>query len=290
MQNLNYGVVGNCRSAALISEKGSIEWFSFPDFDSPSIFSKILDPTKGGEFSFVVSDAYTISQRYIDNTNILCTRFISNEGSFEVLDFMPRYKLGETTHYLAPEIYRYIRIISGKPSFRINYNPQMNYAGSKTIHEKREKFIKTYSADDLLDCFYLYSDLSLKAILNSGEIFLEKDQFLLLSYNQKLVKIDIARTNLEYNRTKVYWLNWTNRSKKFTSYSAEIKRSLLVLKLMSYQPTGAVLAALTTSIPETIGEVRNWDYRFCWLRDASMSIDTLLFMKQRATAERFIGL
>lgn len=289
MQNLNYGVVGNCRSAALISETGSIEWFSFPDFDSPSIFSKILDPVKGGEFSFVVSDAYTISQRYIDNTNILCTRFISNEGSFEVLDFMPRYKLGETTHYLAPEIYRYIRIISGKPSFRINYNPQMNYAGSKTIHERREKFIKTYSADDLLDCFYLYSDLSLKAILNSGEIVLEKDQFLLLSYNQKLVKIDIARTNLEYNRTKVYWLNWTNRSKKFTSYSAEIKRSLLILKLMSYQPTGAVLAALTTSIPETIGEVRNWDYRFCWLRDASMSIDTLLDMGYHGAAYRFIN-
>jgi len=117
---------------------------------------------------------------------------------------------------------------------------------------------------------------------------LENDQFILLSNNQKLINIDIARVSLEYNRTKVYWLNWVNRSKKFKSYNAMITRSMLVLKLMSYQPSGAVLAALTTSIPETIGEVRNWDYRFCWLRDASMSIETLLNIGHNESARRFI--
>ena len=93
---------------------------------------------------------------------------------------------------------------------------------------------------------------------------------------------------MEFQRTKVYWLNWTNRSKKFEKYTEEIVRSLLVLKIMSFQASGAVLAALTTSLPETIGHVRNWDYRFCWLRDASMSIDTLLRMGHYNSAQRFL--
>lgn len=288
MQNLNYGVVGNCRSAALISEKGSIDWFCFPDFDSPSIFSKILDVEKGGEFSFEVSDKYSITQKYIENTNILCTLFTSDEGSFEVFDFMPRYKLNDTDYYLPPEIYRYIRLLSGTPRFRVNYNPKMKYAEKEVVHVVKKRFVKSHSVDDRLDCIYLYSSISSAFILGKKEILLENDQFILLSNNQKLINIDINRVSLEYNRTKIYWLNWVNRSKKFTLHNAIITRSMLVLKLMSFHPTGAVLAALTTSIPETIGEVRNWDYRFCWLRDASMSIETLMDMGHYGAARRFM--
>lgn len=288
MQNLNYGVVGNCRSAALISETGSIDWFCFPDFDSPSIFSRILDVEKGGEFSFQVSDTYAITQKYVENTNILSTLFTSDEGSFEVLDFMPRYKLNDTDHYLPPEIYRYIRLLSGKPTFRINYNPKMKYAEKEVVHSVKKRFIKTHSVDDPLECVYIYSSLPFSLILGKKEIVLDADQFILLSNNQKLINIDIERVSLEYSRTKIYWRNWVNRSKKFKPYNAMITRSMLVLKLMSYHPSGAVLAALTTSIPETIGEVRNWDYRFCWLRDASMSIETLMDMGHYGAARRFI--
>jgi GH15 family glucan-1,4-alpha-glucosidase len=288
MQNLNYGVVGNCRSAALISEKGSIDWFCFPDFDSPSIFTKILDVEKGGEFSFEVSDIYSITQKYVENTNILSTLYTSDEGSFEVFDFMPRYRLIEPDYYLAPELYRYIRLLSGKPKFKVNYNPKMNYARAQVVHHAGKNYIKTSSVEDPVDCVYLYSSIKFASILGKKEIVLDKDQFLLLSNNQKLITINIDRVILEYNRTKVYWLNWVNRAKKFTSYNELILRSMLVLKLMSYHPTGAVLAALTTSIPETIGEVRNWDYRFCWLRDASMSIDTLMFMGHHDSARRFL--
>lgn len=288
MQNLNYGVVGNCRSAALISETGSIDWFCFPDFDSPSIFSRILDVEKGGEFSFEVSDQYSITQKYIENTNILSTLFTSDEGSFEVLDFMPRYRLVDPDYYLPPEIYRYIRLLSGKPTFRVNYNPQMNYAKTKAVHHISKNYIKSHATDDQLDCIYLYSSLHFASILGKKKIILANDEFILLSNNQKLININIERVSLEYNRTKIYWLNWVNRSKKFKTYNGIITRSILVLKLMSYHPTGAVLAALTTSIPETIGEVRNWDYRFCWLRDASMSIDTLMDMGHYESARRFI--
>lgn len=288
MDNLNYGVVGNCRSAALISDKGSIDWLCMPDFDSPSVFAKILDKEKGGSFSFEVDDTYTITQKYLQRTNILCTQFHSPLGAFEVIDFMPRYKTDEWSYFIPAELYRYIRLISGNPKFRISYKPMLDYARDEVSHIIQDDHVRTYAVQNPTDCLYLYSSFGFDEILESKEITLTGHQFVLLSYNQKLIDIDIYRVYLEYQRTKVYWLNWTNRSKKYEQYTEEIIRSLLVLKIMSYEPTGAILAALTTSIPETIGEVRNWDYRFCWLRDASMSIDTLVQMGHKKSAESFL--
>jgi len=290
MEQLNYGAVGNCRTAALISKEGSIDWFCFPDFDSPSIFAKILDKDKGGCLSFITNDEYKISQKYIDHTNILSTTFESEEGAFEVLDFMPRYKSGEDNgHYLPPEIYRLIRYKYGKPRFKVNYNPVLDYARGEVSHKTGPQYVKSYSNINYKDTIYLYSSLDFDKILNKEEFIIDKDEFILVSYNQKLIKIDLDRVEMEYERTKVYWLNWTNRSKKYTQFNDYIERSILVLKLMSYHRSGAVLAALTTSIPESIGGVRNWDYRFCWLRDASMSIETLIKTGHRGTAQRFIN-
>jgi alpha,alpha-trehalase len=289
MNNLNYAVIGNCRSAALISELGSIDWFCLPDFDSPSVFASILDDKKGGFFRFVVGDNYSITQEYLLNTNILRTLFASDEGSFEVIDFMPRYKISENDYFNPAEIYRYIILLSGTPKFSVAYFPKLNYARDEVAHITEEDHIRTYSVQWPTDCIYLYSSLHHDDILQGKVITLNRNQFMLLSYNQKLVYINLERVNLEYQRTKVYWLNWINRSKHFQQYDSEIARSLLVLKTMSYEPTGAILAALTTSIPETIGEVRNWDYRFCWLRDASMSMNTLFKMGHYNAAQRFLS-
>jgi alpha,alpha-trehalase len=288
MNNLNYGVIGNCRSAALISEKGSIDWCCLPDFDSPSIFAKLLDNVQGGSFSLIVDEKYTISQKYIDGTNVLCTEYKSSEGTFEAIDFMPRYKLFEDDYFSPAEIYRYIKHISGTPVFKVSYCPVFNYAREEVPHITEDNYIRTYSRIKPTDCIYLYTSLNFNDVLNSKEIILTQHQFLLLSYNQKLIDIDIKRVYLEFQRTKVYWLNWTNRSRKHEKYNDEIIRSLLVLKIMSYQNTGALLAAITTSLPETIGGVRNWDYRFCWLRDASMSLETLLRMGHYYSAQRFL--
>ncbi len=288
MNNLNYGVIGNCRSAALVSERGSIDWCCLPDFDSPSIFAKLLDKDKGGSFSIDVDDSYTVNQKYLSRTNVLSTTFNSTEGSFEVIDFMPRYKTSDSENYASAEIFRYIRFISGAPVFKVNYSPRLNYAIEDVFHITVDDHIRTYSAERPTNCIYLYSSLNLNDILEAKSITLISHQFLLMSHNQKLIEIDINRVYLEYQRTKVYWLNFTNRTKKYEQYTEEIIRSILVLKIMSFQPTGAVLAALTTSLPETIGEVRNWDYRFCWLRDASMSIETLLRMGHYKTAQRFL--
>ena len=288
MDNLNYGVIGNCRSAALVSEKGSIEWCCLPDFDSPSIFARILDTQKGGHFSIVTDDKYVISQKYLYRTNVLITEYKSDEGLFEVIDFMPRYKISDNQYFAPAEIYRYIKYFKGAPTFRIDYKPAFNYAKDKAAHIKEDNYIRTYSKNNPTECIYLYSSLDHDDILESRQVVLTEHQFLLLSYNQKLIDIDYNRVYLEFQRTKVYWLNMTNRSRKFEKYTEEILRSLLVLKMMSYHTTGAMLAALTTSIPETIGEVRNWDYRFCWLRDASMSIETLLKMGHYNAARQFL--
>ncbi len=290
MQNLDYGIIGNCRTAALVSKTGSIDWLCMPDFDSPSIFAKLLDEEKGGSFHFEVSDDYTITQSYHDHTNILVTRFKSPEHGFIVFDYMPRYRTEELKYYMPPEIHRYIRVTKGRPEVRVIYDPQINYAREGARHEIVEnRYIETHSEYDSEDKVYLYTSMDMEKILNREVMTLDDHQFFLLSYNQKLVTIDINRILLEYERTKVYWLNYSNRSRHYLQYDDMIQRSLLVLKLLTYQNSGAMVAAVTTSIPETIGETRNWDYRYCWLRDASMSIETLLFMKKKTAAERFIG-
>ena len=289
MDHFNYGVVGNCRSAALISDKGSIDWFCFPDFDSSSIFAKILDENKGGCFAIVVDDHYSVTQKYIEHTNILSTSFNSIEGAFEVIDFMPLYRIDQQNEYFQPpEIHRLIRLKRGNPRFKIDYSPALNYARDEVIHLTGSKYIKTFSVQNKFDTIYLYSGLDSDKILKGEEFVLIHDEFLMLSNNEKLIKIDQNRVELEFQRTRVYWMNWSNRSKRYNLYNDIIERSILVLKLMSYQRSGAVLAALTTSIPESIGDTRNWDYRFCWLRDASMSIETLLLVGHQGTAKRFM--
>ena len=156
MSNLNYGVVGNCRTAALISEKGSIDWLCFPDFDSPSIFASLLDRERGGSFGFDVTEDYHISQSYVPHTNILSTSFSSKEGEFVVLDYMPYYRSYENAHYLPAELYRYVRWIKGKPRFKVNYVPAPNYAQGKVIHNVTSEFIESYCSSDNKDRQYFF--------------------------------------------------------------------------------------------------------------------------------------
>jgi GH15 family glucan-1,4-alpha-glucosidase len=289
MENLNYGVIGNCRTAALVSDEGSIEWMCLPKFDSASVFSKILDKEKGGEFGIIPSGAYETEQAYIPRTNLLVTRFTNGKDTFEIIDFMPRYKEGEQEYYAPPDVIRYLRHISGNPKIRIHYKPAMVYAQNKTRSEIRTDYIKSFSSQGEYDSMYLYTSLDKEDVLNGNQISLEKDEFFLLSYHQKLQKQDIKRAHLKMERTKVYWLNWAERTNEFPEYQDEILRSALVLKLLSYNPSGAILAALTTSLPETIGEERNWDYRFCWIRDASMTIKVLSSLGHYNVARRYLN-
>ena len=288
MRTLDYGIIGNCKSAALISKKGEIEWFCLPKFDSPSLFAKILDKEKGGSFSIEPNDLISSYQHYEFRTNILITGFICQSGQFEIHDFMPRYITQNNDYYAPPDLIRFIKVISGSCTIKVVFDPKLNYAGSPVKFQLHDNFIKANTTSGEYDSVYLYSDLPKDKILDQEFINISSDHYLLMSYNQKLLNQDLRRANLKLQRTKVYWLNWAENTVCFKNYTEEIIRSSLVLKLLSYEKTGAVLAALTTSLPETIGEVRNWDYRFCWIRDASMVIKIMARIGHRNIARNYL--
>ncbi|MFA9388864.1 MAG: glycoside hydrolase family 15 protein [Prolixibacteraceae bacterium] len=290
MNNLNYGIIGNCRSGALVSETGSIDWLCLPQFDSSSVFAKILDKNKGGNFTIVPANEHKTEQYYVKNTNILCTRFVCSDGTFEVLDFMPRYKVdGSNSRYSPPDLIRYFKLISGQPQFSIHYDPRLEYAQHETNNNIETEYIKSKTNIGTYDSLYLYTEFDKTLLLNQGIITLTADNFCLISYHQKLLKQTTERAYLKLQRTKVYWLNWIQRTTSYTNYQEMINRSALALKLLSYQKSGAVLAALTTSLPESIGEVRNWDYRFCWVRDASMVVKVMKHLGHNSISRRYLN-
>jgi len=288
MNTLDYGLIGNCKSAALISKSGSLEWCCLPNFNSASVFAKLLDKNKGGHFSFEVSPEYTVTQKYLRKTNILCTTFTSEAAAFQVIDFMPRYREEDGTFYTPPDVVRYIHLQKGKPKIKVNYQPRLDYAREETFTENHRYYLKSFTKKGTYDSLYLYTSLDLDKVLNGEEITLEDNAYFLLGYHEKLREQNLERAYLKFQRTKTYWMNWSESTTKFPFYDEAVNRSALVLKAMSYQKTGAVLAAVTTSLPETIGEVRNWDYRFCWIRDASMVIKVMTSLGHRESAEHFL--
>jgi len=288
MDNLDYGIIGNCRSAALISKTGAIEWCCLPEFDSSSVFAKILDEKIGGSFDILVDESFSITQDYIENTTILVTKFSNGIDTFEVHDFMPRYYKPNGDYQSPPEIIRYFKHISGKPTFKVNYNPKLEYAKGKTEMYVKDHFIVSLTYGEKFDTLFLYTNFDKQKVVNGGEIELTADGYFLLGYNEKVFETTVDSIFLEHQRTKVYWLNWMDRTPTYKLYQKQIARSAMTLKLLTYDKTGAVLAAATTSLPETIGEVRNWDYRFCWIRDASMVIKVVSKLGHKNIAKRYL--
>ena len=284
----NLGIIGNCKSAALINEDSSINWCCLPQFDSPSVFGKILDDAKGGEFKIVCDDSYSITQSYINNTSILCTRFESDSHAFEVHDFMTRYQKDNGTFHAPPELTRMFRWIKGTPSFKVIYDPKLEYALGITKNYVKKNFIVSVVDDQNYDTIFLYTDFDKNALLAGDTINLFGDHFISISYNEKLNLPSLENSLLAYEKTKVYWLNWCHKTPSFENYNPQILRSAMTLKLLTFEKTGAVLAAATTSLPETIGEVRNWDYRFCWIRDASMVIKVFAKLGHVQIVKNFI--
>jgi GH15 family glucan-1,4-alpha-glucosidase len=268
-----YGLIGNCVSTALVSKEGSVDWMCMPYFDSPSVFAKILDSKKGGSFAVEGVDVVKTSQEYLRFTPILRTRVETKDGVFDMYDYMPRFQRDADHLYCPAEIQRSLRVISGQPRIRVRLDVRPNYGLSQTRVEDHGDFLKYLSVDGEYHSFYLYTDLKYADILESREITLPTSAYLILSYHEKIQPVHADRIYVEFERTKSYWLGWTYRTKVPDKYRNLIVRSLIVLKLLMYERTGAVIAAPTTSLPETMGGPRNWDYRYCWSRDASMIVE-----------------
>ena len=260
-----------------------------PQFDSSSVFAKILDEKEGGSFEVLPTYLQEVNQYYIPRTNILVTRFNCMDGIFEIHDFMPRYRSERSdSYYIPPDVIRYFKFIVGTPEFVLKYRPKLEYAKYETHNVIHNEYIKSKTENGTYDSLYFYSSFDLQLILDEKSIKLTKDEYCLISYNQKLLPQDTRRAKLKMERTKVYWLNWAERTTSYQKYEDEIIRSALTLKMLSFDKSGAILAALTTSLPESVGEERNWDYRFCWIRDASMVVKMMTSLGHYRMARRYL--
>ncbi len=295
-KDYHLAMIGNGRTAAIIDALGSIVFCCLPAFDSGTVFASLLDEEKGGRFSIEMPDGKVFHQAYEKGTNVLVTTFEGPDGSFEVIDFMPRYtsdgRVGAADD-IGPDIVRKIRVLRGHPQIRIGYDPRLEYACSSTTVSDKHCYIKATTEweephGNVYESMYLWTNLDHQKVINGEEITLLTDSFLFLSYHDKVQVPDLDLVDLMLQRTRAYWLLWSARTHLPKQYREESLRSALVLKMLQFSPTGAFLAAATTSLPETIGEERNWDYRFCWLRDASMTVTVLNRIGHAYMATAFI--
>ncbi len=282
----DYGIIGNCRASALINKSGSIDWCCFPNFDSPSVFAKILDKKKGGSFEIISKEKYQIKQEYLRNTNILVTHFHNSKSHFQIIDFFTRHKLpGKDLAEKDNRIYRLIKVLKGTPKVKIIFNPKLDYARGKTSLKLSHNSIVAKNKSKTL---HLHSSLNMADIFKGREIELKSNNYIILSFNEecKIHNLDLVSSELQ--KTTDYWRNWVNNSTWPKFYRSMVVRSSLALKLLTYDNTGAVIAAPTTSLPEELGKGRNWDYRYCWLRDSSFTIDALTRICHFDAANRYM--
>ncbi|HEX6790008.1 MAG TPA: glycoside hydrolase family 15 protein [Candidatus Krumholzibacteria bacterium] len=281
---MRYGIIGNCNTAALVHESGAIDWCCLPRFDSASIFASILDPA-GGTFKVAHARPARITQSYLHGTAILRTEFDDGESAFALTDFMPRYHDGRG--FQKPlEIHRVITPLRGRPAVEVVFNPRLDYARNRTSVVRRDGMIEVTNA---LEDVFLYSSLDLGRVMTSEPIEISSEEFLVLSYHEKLAVPNHAYVREMMERTRLQWEEWARGCHLPAEWGEQVLRSAITLKLLIYEDTGAMVAAATTSLPETVGEVRNWDYRFCWLRDSSLVLEALASMGQFSEMRGFVN-
>ncbi|MGD8616666.1 MAG: glycoside hydrolase family 15 protein [Gammaproteobacteria bacterium] len=293
----DYAIIGDCRSAALISLRGSIDWLCWPRFDSPSLFGALLDRDKGGCFAVRPTAPFTATRRYIGDTNVLETSFITAGGVLRLTDLMPVTSEENKRGLLwaAHQILRRVECIEGEVEFEVICNPRPGYGRENCRLQDRGSLGLYYEHRGR--AFILRSELPLTLSTQSGHVvsrhtlragerrhmsavFTEREP----SFIPPLREEAERRIRLSLD----WWEGWANRCTYDGPYAAAVRRSALALKLLTYAPSGAVVAAPTTSLPEWPGGTRNWDYRYCWLRDASMTLRSLFELGYREEANAFM--
>ncbi|KAF8697523.1 hypothetical protein AX14_001351 [Amanita brunnescens Koide BX004] len=335
----DHAVIGNLRTAALISLDGSVESFCVPNFDSPSIFVRILDKNKGGHFSITPTVPYTSKQNYLPSSNVLQTKFMNDKGVVSVTDYLPRPKQVPHPKPLLPWLIRRVECIRGTVSLSMQCAPAFNYARSehttsiinddsiissstqpqqKVVFESKElaldlRYILENTMDSVAppEIIIVPYDLTSKGHLGlavESKFNLLEGQcvtFVLRHVTPEQLKAPVnpdgapveltaavgatkrARRSEDPYLTKElldsllhdtnrYWANWIRQSTYTGSWKEAVLRSAFALKLLIYEPTGAVVASPTFSLPENIGGVRNWDYRASWIRDSSFTLYALI--------------
>jgi GH15 family glucan-1,4-alpha-glucosidase len=287
----DHGIIGDLYTAALVGTDGTIDWLCLPDFDSPSVFCSILDDEKGGYFKIRPVQDFHSYQIYLPETNVLLTRFLSREGVAEILDFMPIEDASETRH----DLVRDVRVIRGRMTVEVDCHPAFDYARREHEIEPARGGVIFRSAGTALN---LASEVPLEEgpgrsvrgrfELKAGESASFVLQLLEEGEGPREV-LKRAECQDLLQQTMDYWRRWIARSAYRGRWRDMVNRSTLALKLMTYEPTGALVTAPTMGLPQTIGGAQNRDYRYTWLRDAAFTMFVLLRIGFKDEAHRFMG-
>ncbi|MCR9288115.1 MAG: glycoside hydrolase family 15 protein [Bacteroidetes bacterium] len=268
----NYGVIGNCAFLALVSKDANIGWMCLPRFDSSFVFGTLLDDEKGGRFSIQPEwDSYTSEQSYLFNTNILETTFDCDDGKFRVVDFAPRFENLERI-YKPLMLIRKIVPIEGRPRVRVICNPVGDYG---KIQPKKVFGSSHIRYEGLESPLRITTNIALNFIDSEQAFVLNEPKYIILTWGVPLEAALKSSSEIYLRKTTAYWRRWVKNTAIEHFHQKAIIRSALTLKLHQYQDTGAIIAAATTSLPEFPGSTRNWDYRFCWMRDAHYTLKAL---------------
>lgn len=290
MTDLELGVIGNCQIAVLVDKLGRFVWGSFPRFDSDPFFCSLLKSgdTAGdsGVFAIDLLDFASAEQSYVENTPILTTTLRDHSGGvLRIVDYAPRYnQFGRIFHPIT--VIRQISPIAGAPAIRIRLRPAAEYGSREPDVTHGSSHIRFSNGSFTLR---LTTNAPLAAVLEERMIVLEKPISMILGPDESIKESPEKITREMYGETRAYWEGWTRALSIPFEWQREVIRAAITLKLCTYEDTGAVLAALTTSIPEAANSGRNWDYRFCWLRDSLYTVQALNRLGATQTMERFLG-
>jgi GH15 family glucan-1,4-alpha-glucosidase len=277
----DYGVIGDCKSAALVSKSGSIDWLCWPNFSSGPVLSSLIDPEDGGTWSVAPKNVTSIRRRYVGNTNVLETTFDTNEGTVVLTDFMPVADEQYQRWHLVPErmVWRMVQCKRGSADVHVVFRPANGF--EEPCPPLRDRDVLGLRVELTTGMLALYSDLKWNVDgVEARAVFTMKagdSRSLALTHSTEAPSVmpTTDEADLELRRTLDWWEKWSSKFTYKGPYSAEVQRSILTLKLLQFAPTGAFVAAVTTSLPEHTGGALNWDYRYCWLRDASFNLQAL---------------
>ena len=290
LSSLELGLIGNCQIAVLIDTRGRYVWGSFPRMDGDPLFCALLDKQEAaraerGVLEVEMLDLESASQSYIENTAILTTTLRDAHGNaLRLIDFAPRYALhGRSFHPVM--VLRQIVPVQGTPTIRIRLRPAAGYGSRQPNVTHGSNHIRYECGDFVLR---VTTNASLSAVLEERAFLLDEPITLVLGPDETLTHSPEKLGREMYGETQSYWRGWTRGLSVPFEWQEEVIRAAITLKLCTFEDTGAVLAALTTSIPEAPGTTRNWDYRYCWLRDSYYVVQALNRLGATQTMEQFL--
>ena len=277
------GVVGNCQFSALVHNGGEIVWCCLPRFDSEPVCSTLLDSENGGRFFVGPASGEIGKQRYIPNTNILETHFQTPTGSFRVIDFAPRF-LQFGRPFRPTQLVRIVEPIEGTPRISVICEPRLGWSKERPAVVQGSHHVRFEGFSSQLR---LTTDLPL-SYLGGQPFTLTGRQYMILSWGEPVEEPLAPLCDRFWSETARYWQRWVKRCDIPPRFQHEVIRSALTLKLHCFEDTGAIIAAMTTSIPESLGSGRTWDYRYCWLRDSYYVLSAFGLLGQFEEREQFV--